>query len=745
MLQSILSQTVKKTKSLKKTPKIAKVSRSSLPIISQKSHSTNGVNDLKREQERSFLEYYGSLSFNEKVQSKLLPKKTRNELKDCIRQGKPVPVNVADTVAAALQSWALNLGASHFTHWFQPLTGLTAEKHDSFIKPNPDGGASTAFSGKKLMMGEPDASSFPSGGLRTTHEARGYTIWDPQTPPFIMEEGGPRTLVIPTAFVSWKGHALDRKLPLLRSAVALEKEALKLLEAMGEKGHHEVFTDSGVEQEFFLIDREHFEKRPDLKVTGRTLIGSRAAKDQELSDSYFGPLPTAALKCISAIETALWKIGIPVTTRHREVAPNQFELAPIFQRSSIASDQNMMMMEMMQRVAAKHGMAALLHEKPFAGVNGSGKHNNWSIGTNKIPTVFNPGNKPEENNIFLIFLAATVRAVDVHGIVLRHAISGAGNDHRLGANEAPPAIMSVYLGDDLHDLVYSIIENRPMKNIDTDLDLGVGYLPKVQRDRTDRNRTSPFAFTGQKFEVRACGSSQRPSASNIALNAMLADSCKYLASEIEKKTSGGLDAQTAVKEVVKETLTKHKRVVYNGDNYSAAWVEEAEKRGLQNLRTTPEVLEKIWNEKTVDLFSGLNIMSREEFRAQLNVDIEFYSKTIHLEGREMKSLADRHVVPSAMRYAERLMKAGEKQRSQEILKLVEESVSTSGELEQVLSQLESKIENSNPDDISVATYARDNVKSLMDKFRVPLDRLEELVDSKVWDLPTYEEILFEQN
>eukprot|EP01125_Pyxidicula_operculata_P022738 TRINITY_DN9540_c0_g1_i1.p1 TRINITY_DN9540_c0_g1~~TRINITY_DN9540_c0_g1_i1.p1 ORF type:complete len:726 (+),score=203.99 TRINITY_DN9540_c0_g1_i1:58-2235(+) len=686
---------------------------------------------------------FGSLVFSERVMASRVSPAIFSKYKEIIDKKLPMTSDVADAIAHSMKEWAMEHGATHFTHWFQPLTGLTAEKHDSFIKPTGNAAIITQFKGKALIGAEPDASSFPSGGLRETHCARGYTCWDPQTPAFIMKEGGDPTLCIPAVFYSWKGHALDRKIPLLRSELAVDRAGKRLFKVIGEEGHHQFWSDSGVEQEFFLIDNSQWYQRPDVRVSGRTLQGASATKDQELSDHYFGPLPKRALECIAEIERAAWKLGIPVTTRHQEVAPNQFEISPIFSRASIASDYNMLLMEIMQRVAPLHGFACLLHEKPFKGINGSGKHNNWSIGTNKIPTLMEPGDKPIENRIFLLTLAAVVRGVDVYQDLMRYAIAGAGNDHRLGGHEAPPAIISVYLGDELGALVDAILAGKqPPQPVDPNVDLGVSYLPKHPRDTTDRNRTSPFAFTGNKFEVRCVGSSQRPAVSNFILNSLSADSFDYLSEELEKEIAKGTSVDKAIHKVVKETLEKHKRIIFQGNGYSAEWQKEAEKRGLKNYRTTPEVLSEVYNDKNVNLFTKHKVLTAEEFAANVTVDQETYVKVTNVEAQSLRALTNRWIVPAVVRYQTELLNLGERApagRLDKITGLTNEAVKLADALGDATSKL---ADISDPKEATF--FARDTVIAGSKKLRSVLDELETLVDQKHWPLPTYEEILHER-
>jgi len=651
--------------------------------------------------------------------------------------------HTADLIATALKDWCESRGVSHFSHWFQPLTGATAEKHDSFIK-HQKGHVINNFSGSRLCEGEPDASSFPNGGLRPTHQARGYTVWDPTSPPFIMEAAGVPTLFIPTVFFSWKGHALDTKLPLLRAQAAMNNAAKKLYALAGFPEHNKFHSDSGVEQEFFLIDLEQFQKRPDLVLSGRSLQGAAPSKGQELCDSYFGPISERAWQAINEMEKVLWKLGVPVTTRHREVAPNQYEIAPIFEATTVATDHNMITMEVMHRVAAKYGLAVLLHEKPFKGVNGSGKHNNWSIGSNKTGSLFTPGNDPVNNLPFLLTLAATVRGVDLHQDVLRFAISGAGNDHRLGANEAPPAIFSIYLGDDLDKVVNSIIaaDNKKLDLLGKTVEFDVPFLPEFTSSPTDRNRTSPFAFTGNKFEVRAVGSSQSPAFSNIVLNAMMADSFTYMAQQVEKRVKGGATTDKAAREVIKEVLTQHQRIIFNGNGYSQEWQEEAKKRGLLNLRTTPDILEIVQNEKNIKLFETTKVLSSDEFNTYVEVAFDNYSKRISLESFCLANMSNQRLLPAAIAYLNELNQAKLSDRASRINKLVETGFKQTDHLSEVAEKLEHLIES---DLRKAARYAVDKVIPAMLETRQTLDSLEKFVPKEYWPIPKYEEILFHQH
>eukprot|EP01091_Cochliopodium_minus_P012078 TRINITY_DN3583_c0_g1_i1.p1 TRINITY_DN3583_c0_g1~~TRINITY_DN3583_c0_g1_i1.p1 ORF type:complete len:721 (+),score=251.78 TRINITY_DN3583_c0_g1_i1:28-2190(+) len=680
---------------------------------------------------------------NERLESRLPTEVYKRFLRYAENREEKLDPHTADLIATALKDWCESRGVSHFSHWFQPLTGATAEKHDSFIK-HVRGHVINNFSGSRLCEGEADASSFPNGGLRPTHQARGYTVWDPSSPPFIMESAGVPTLFIPTIFFSWKGHALDTKLPLLRAQASMNKSAKKLFATAGLPEHNKFHSDSGVEQEFFLIDLEQYQKRPDLVLSGRSLQGAAPSKGQELCDSYFGPISERAWKAINEMEKVLWKLGVPITTRHREVAPNQYELAPIYEPTTIATDHNMITMEVMHRVAAKHGLAVLLHEKPFKGVSGSGKHNNWSLGSNESGSLFSPGEDPINNIPFLLTLSATIRGVDLHQDLLRFMISGASNDHRLGSHEAPPAIFSIYLGDDLDKVTDAIIKG----NVDS-LDLSgkvvefnVPFLPQFQSSPTDRNRTSPFAFTGNKFEVRAVGSSQSPAFSNIFLNTLISESFDYMSTQIEKKVKSGQSTDKATREVIKEILTKHQRILFNGDGYSEEWKSEAKKRGLLNLKTTPDVLEVIQNEKNYELLEKTGVLNREEFDIYVDVGFDNYSKRVSLESEILANLANQNLLPAAVSYLNELNQAKLTDRANRVNKLVELGFQQTDTLTKASEELERLIEK---DTKKASRFAVDNVIPLMVETRNTLDSLEKLVPKNYWPIPRYEEILFHQH
>ena len=589
---------------------------------------------------------FGSMVFNDKVMRERLPKATYLALKKTTESAEPLDEGIANVVAAAMKDWAVELGATHFTHWFQPMTGVTAEKHDSFIQPCGSG-VIMEFSGKELIKGEPDASSFPSGGIRATFEARGYTTWDPTSPAFVRDG----TLYIPTAFCSYTGEVLDKKTPLLRSMERLSAEAVRILHLLGKTDVTHVATTVGPEQEYFLIDRDLYNQRVDLKMSGRTLFGAKAPKGQELEDHYFGSIKTRVAAYMRDLDEELWKLGILAKTKHNEVAPSQHELAPIFSTSNIATDHNELTMEVMQKVAEKHGLVCLLHEKPFDGINGSGKHNNWSISTNTGENLLAPGKHPETNTQFLLFLAAVVKAVDEYQDLLRITVASAGNDHRLGANEAPPAIISMYLGDDLDALVHSIINGEDYHSHKAArMQTGVGVLTDFKMDNSDRNRTSPFAFTGNKFEFRALGSSLNIGCPNYMLNTMVAEEL----SQFHDRLKEASDIEDAAKALIKDVLTAHQRIIFNGDNYSDEWVQEAERRGLLNLKTLPDAFDHFLDEKNIRLFTKNNIYSEGELRARCEIEFEMYAKQINIEALTMLQMARRDIMPAVSEYIHEL-------------------------------------------------------------------------------------------
>jgi glutamine synthetase len=692
-------------------------------------------------------ELFGSLVFNEKVQQARLPKGVYKSLRDTVTRGTPLDLSTADAVATALKDWAIEHGASHFTHWFQPMTGITAEKHDSLFQPTSDGRTTADFSGRELVKGEPDASSFPSGGMRSTFEARGYTAWDPTSPPWLLVNGNSVTLVIPTAFVSWTGEALDKKTPLLRSMEALSTQAVRVLKLFGSTATR-VTATCGPEQEYFLIDRNFYFARPDLINAGRTLFGARPPKGQEMEDQYFGAIPDRVLACMAEVEAELYKVGVPVKTRHNEVAPSQYEFAPMFESANVATDHQMMTMETLKRVAPKYGLACLLHEKPFAGVNGSGKHVNWSIGDDLGNNLLNPGETPHDNMQFLFFCVAVVRAVDKWQGLLRMSIASAGNDHRLGANEAPPAILSVFLGDMLTD-IFAQVESGGAKTTKHGgyLDIGVSVLPKLPRDSGDRNRTSPFAFTGNKFEFRAVSSGQSVAFPATCLNVAVAESLDYMASELEGMLAGGQGLEEAVGALLKKTIKQHKRVIFNGNNYSDEWQKEAGKRGLLNLRNTVDALPEIVRPEVVKAFEKFRILSDRELHANLEVAYEAYSKTINIEAQLMVLMGNRYILPAALEYQKRVAESVAASKaggvpSAEGKKLLTRVVKLVNAFRVQTDALAAALDHTSSSAGKHAKYMRDTIVPAMAKLRDLGDQIEVLVPHEIWPLPTYREMLF---
>jgi glutamine synthetase len=698
-------------------------------------------------------ELFGKNVFDLAQMREHLPDRAYRALESCMERGAELDPELADLVANAMKEWALERGATHFTHWFQPMTGLTAEKHDSFLALE-DGRLLLEFSGSQLVRGEPDASSFPSGGLRATFEARGYTAWDPTSPAFIRETPMGATLCIPTAFCSWTGEALDKKTPLLRSCEALNKQALRMVKLLGDERVGFVYPTVGAEQEYFLIDREFYNLRPDLVATGRTLFGARPPKGQELEDHYFGSISPRVLAFMHEVEHELWKLGVPVKTRHNEVAPSQFEIAPIFERTTVSTDHNMLTMEVLRQAAQRHGFQCLLHEKPFAGVNGSGKHNNWSMATDTGENLLEPGHTPDENMRFIVFLTATIRAVDLHADMLRLSIATAANDHRLGANEAPPAILSIYLGDQLTAVVESLVTGEPRKGRDAagqTMKLGVTTLPPLPRDATDRNRTSPFAFTGNKFEFRAVGSSQSISRPNTVLNAFVADSLQHLADRIEERMRAGATREQAVQAVVHETLKAHQRVIFNGDGYSAEWHAEAERRGLPNYRTAVEAIGRYCAPENLAVFERQAVLSERECRSRMNVMFEAYSKAIAIEAQSTLSIASSIILPAALRYQRDLAESIEAARRVGAKTLARQERRLQDTAERidtalgVMDALQTAFESVDHHEGSPEEHARafrDRVIPAMGAVREACDALEILVDDELWPLPKYREMLF---
>jgi glutamine synthetase len=692
-------------------------------------------------------EQFGALAFNDQVQQARLPKPAYRALRATITRGEALDLSTADAIAAALKDWAVEHGATHYTHWFFPLTGITAEKHDSFLSPTTDGRALTEFRGKELVQGEPDASSFPSGGMRSTFEARGYTAWDPTSPPFLLTHAGSVTLVIPTAFVSWTGEALDKKTPLLRSMDALSKQAVRVLKLFGSTAER-VTTTCGPEQEYFLIDSNFYFARPDLINAGRTLFGARPPKGQELEDQYFGSIPERVMAFMTEVETELYKIGVPVKTRHNEVAPSQYEVAPVFETANLAADHQMITMEIMKRVAPRYGLACLLHEKPFAGVNGSGKHNNWSMSDEFGNNLLSPGDTPHDNMQFLVFCAAVLRAVDRWQGLLRASIASAGNDHRLGANEAPPAILSIFLGDMLTD-IFQQIEKGAAKSTKQGgtLDIGASVLPKLPRDAGDRNRTSPFAFTGNKFEFRAVSSSQNIAWPNMALNVAVADALEGIADELEKAVKGGQELSTAVARLLTRLAKEHKRIIFNGNNYSDEWQRDATKRGLLNLRNTVDALPELIKPQVVKVFERHRVLTERELHARYDVNLEVYCKTINVEAQLMVLMANRYILPAAFEYQQQVAESvaavaragGVSRQGKKLLTSFTKLVDAFKLQADALAGL---LEHSSASTEKHAKHMRDKVIPAMARLRDLGDQIELSTPHALWPLPTYREMLF---
>ncbi len=690
-------------------------------------------------------DYFGCLVFDDRVMKAKLSAEIYASLRKTIDQGASLNNDVANAVAAAMKDWAVEHGATHFTHWFQPLNGITAEKHDSFITPAPDGGVIMEFSGKELIQGEPDASSFPSGGLRATFEARGYTAWDPTSYAFIKD----KTLCIPTAFCSYGGEALDKKTPLLRSMQALNKQAMRIIRLFGNTDVKCVRTSVGPEQEYFLVDKEMYEQRKDLVFCGRTLFGAKPPKGQELDDHYFGVIKPRVAAFMAELNEELWKLGILAKTEHNEVAPAQHELAPIYTTTNVATDHNQLTMEIMQKVAARHGLVCLLHEKPFAGVNGSGKHNNWSMATDTGANLLTPGETPYENAQFLLFLCAVIQAVDDYQDLLRLSVATAGNDHRLGANEAPPAVVSMFLGDELTAILDAIENEKPYSGAEkTVMKLGVHVLPKFIRDTTDRNRTSPFAFTGNKFEFRMLGSSNSIACANIMLNSAVAESLRQYADHLEKAE----DFETALHDMIRDTIRAHKRIIFNGNGYDDAWIEEATvKRGLLNLRTTPDALATLLEKKNVDMLTSLKVYSLPELHSRYEIMLDNYCKTVNIEALTMVDMARREILPAVEAYAADLASAlsaklkAVPELSCRYEKGVIRTLSTlADEIDTAIGALESAlIKYKTITDLPEAAAAiRDVILQKMAELRVVCDEAENVTAEKYWPFPTYEKLLF---
>ena len=697
------------------------------------------------ETRKSVPELFGSSVFNDDVMQERLPKDVYKSLRKTIDEGKDLDLNVANAVANAMKDWAVEKGATHYTHWFQPLNGITAEKHDSFISPTSDGRVIMQFSGKELVRGEPDASSFPSGGLRATFEARGYTAWDPTSYAFVKGD----SLYIPTAFCSYSGETLDKKTPLLRSMEDLSAQALRILRLFGDQKSKRVVTTVGPEQEYFLVDKELYDQRPDLRFTGRTLFGAKAPKGQELEDHYFGAIKPRVAAFMKDLDEELWKLGILAKTKHNEVAPAQHELAPIFTTTNVATDHNQLTMETMKNVAAKHGLVCLLNEKPFEGVNGSGKHNNWSLSTDTGKNLLDPGKEPEKNTQFLLFLAAVIKGVDEYQDLLRISVASAGNDHRLGANEAPPAIVSMFLGDELEGILEAIEKDEPYTGIEAkQLQTGVHVLPDLAMDTTDRNRTSPFAFTGNKFEFRMLGSAISISCPNIMLNTIAAEELCQFADELE----GTADLEGDVRKIVRRVMQQHKRIIFNGDGYSEAWTEEAKRRGLLNLPTTVDALPRYLDQKNVELFTSHKIYTEAEMEARYETIIEEYSKTLNIEALTMSEMVRRDILPAVSGYVASLAEAVASKRAavaglpcaaetsliQKLSSLLDSAYEKVEALDTLVA--DGKAESHNA--LTVATYYKDVIIPAMNELRAVVDQMEVDTASQFWPYPSYGDLMF---
>ena len=688
-------------------------------------------------------ELFGSMVFNQKVMKELLPKETFKTLKKTLDDGEPLHIDIANQVAHAMKEWAISKGATHFTHWFQPLTGITAEKHDSFITPQDDGSVIMAFSGKELVKGEPDASSFPSGGRRATFEARGYTVWDPTAYPFIKEH----TLCIPTAFCSYTGEALDKKTPLLRSMEALNIQAKRILKLFGKEVSH-VATTVGPEQEYFIVDKKLFDERKDLLMTGRTLFGAKPSKGQEMDDQYFAALNPRIVEYMEDLNETLWKYGIYSKTEHNEVAPAQHEMAPIFTTTNLSTDQNQLTMEVMKKVAKRHGLVCLLHEKPFAGLNGSGKHNNWSMSTNEGENLLEPGKTPASNAQFLLFLTAVIKAVDENQDLLRISVASAGNDHRLGANEAPPAIISVYLGDELHAVLESIKDGTPYSSeSNKKMTIGVDVLPPIPKDSTDRNRTSPFAFTGNKFEFRSCGSSLSIAGPNTALDAIVAYTLKQFADELEQAK----DFNSALQSLIKREITAHWRIVFNGNGYDASWVKEAEKRGLLNLKTLPDSMAHYLDAKNIKLYTEMGVYTEVEMNSHYEIKLEKYAQVLNIEVQTMLEMINKDILPAAYKYIRDVSKTVMDLKAVVPSAKATAQVSLLSVLDGLVNELAAKEEalskahlaaKSKEDQMAVARAYADSVIPAMTEARAVADQIEPLLGEEYKPFPSYEDLLF---
>ncbi|MBE7031184.1 MAG: glutamine synthetase type III [Ruminococcaceae bacterium] len=692
---------------------------------------------------------FGMNVFSNRAMKERLPEDVYEALHRTIDEGRPLESSVAEVVAAAMKEWAIERGATHYTHWFQPLTGVTAEKHDSFLSPTTEGGAIMEFSGKELIKGEPDASSFPSGGLRATFEARGYTAWDCTSPAFLKEDSSGVTLCIPTAFCSYTGEALDKKTPLLRSCEAVNVQALRILKLFGKDDVKRVEVSVGPEQEYFLVDRELYEKRMDLKFTGRTLFGQRAPKGQEMDDHYFGTLKERVSAFMHDLDMELWRAGVSAKTKHNEAAPSQHELAPIYSSCNIATDHNQLTMETMKKIANRHGFACLLHEKPFEGVNGSGKHNNWSLTTDTGSNLLEPGKTPHENAQFLLFLCAVLKAIDEHAAILRASAASAGNDHRLGGHEAPPAIISVFLGDQLTEILENIEQDNPSeKKHYGRLNVGVSTLPGLRRDTTDRNRTSPFAFTGNKFEFRTVGSNASIAGPNTIINTIVAESLCEIADRLEQAP----DFESALHDIIKELVTKHKRVVFNGNGYSEEWVEEAARRGLPNIPNSVDAFEEFISDEVIRVFGKHHVYSEIELRSRYEIKLEKYIKVRHIEALTMCDMAHKDILPAAVKFStdlsEQIIKAKQTGLNlnctvtEELLGAVMDAIDGFGKTLHLLEESVTKAEAMAGDLAVQARFYRDVTLDLMNRLRDYGDKLESMVDRKLWPIPTYSDMLF---
>ncbi|MBR5109452.1 MAG: glutamine synthetase III [Clostridia bacterium] len=691
----------------------------------------------------SLQETFGSLVFNDAVMRQRLPKETYKALHRTIAEGKSLNLEVASVVANTMKDWAVEKGATHYTHWFQPMTGITAEKHDSFLTPIDGGGAIMEFSGKELVRGEPDASSFPSGGLRATFEARGYTAWDPTSYAFIKDN----TLCIPTAFCSYGGHALDKKTPLLRSSEAINRQAKRVLRLLGHIDVKKVTATVGSEQEYFLIDRDLYYQRKDLIFTGRTLFGARPPKGQELDDHYFGNLKPRVQAFMQDVDQQLWRLGVSAKTEHNEAAPCQHELAPVFTTANLATDHNQLTMEIMKRTAAKHGFACLLHEKPFAGVNGSGKHNNWSLSTDTGLNLLEPGETPAENAQFLLFLVAVIKAVDLHQDLLRISIASPGNDHRLGGNEAPPAIMSMFLGDELEAVLDAIEHhNAYIAGEKMEMNIGVNTLPRIPKDTTDRNRTSPFAFTGNKFEFRSPGAPQSIAEPNVVINTIVADVLAEFADRLET----AVDIRAAVEQIVVDTIAEHKRIIFNGNNYAATWREEAGRRGLLDLPSTPDALPYLISEQNISLFERQRVYTRQELYSRYEIQLENYCKIISIEAHTMIDLTNQEILPAVIAYAGRVASSAESRKA--LLpdlplhceeKLVRRLSALTDAIQEKNEALRESVDglNASADPLTMARHCRDSIVKNMEELRALVDEAELIVDDRVWPFPGYGQLL----